>query len=404
VAQNNVISKFSEYNFKGQTALIRVDFNVPTNDKYEITDDTRMKAAVPTIKKILSDGGKVILMSHLGRPKGGPEEKYSLKHLVKHLGDLLGGVTVLFANDCIGNQAGLTTYMMRAGEVLLLENLRFYKEEEKGDEKFAERLSKLGDVWVNDAFGTAHRAHASTAVIAKFFPPEKRFFGFVMEAEVKAAEKVLHNAEKPFTAIIGGAKVSDKILIIENLLERATDIIIGGGMAYTFMKAMGGEIGKSLCEEDRVSIAEELMTKASMKGVCIHLPPDSIIADKFAEDAETSEAPSNNIPDGWMGLDIGPNACEQFSNIIKHSKTILWNGPMGVFEMHDFQHGTKCIAKAVAEATQKGSYSLVGGGDSVAAVNQFGYADKVSYVSTGGGAMLEYFEGKILPGIAAVQS
>jgi phosphoglycerate kinase len=404
VAQNNVISKFSEYNFKGQTALIRVDFNVPTNDKYEITDDTRMKAAVPTIKKILSDGGKVILMSHLGRPKGGPEEKYSLKHLVKHLGDLLGGVTVLFANDCIGNQAGLTTYMMRAGEVLLLENLRFYKEEEKGDEKFAERLSKLGDVWVNDAFGTAHRAHASTAVIAKFFPPEKRFFGFVMEAEVKAAEKVLHNAEKPFTAIIGGAKVSDKILIIENLLERATDIIIGGGMAYTFMKAMGGEIGKSLCEEDRVSIAEELMKKASMKGVCIHLPPDSIIADKFAEDAETSEAPSNNIPDGWMGLDIGPNACEQFSNIIKHSKTILWNGPMGVFEMHDFQHGTKCIAKAVAEATQKGSYSLVGGGDSVAAVNQFGYADKVSYVSTGGGAMLEYFEGKILPGIAAVQS
>jgi phosphoglycerate kinase len=402
--QNNYMSKFSEYNFKGQKALIRVDFNVPLNDKYEITDDTRMKAAVPTIKKILSDDGKVILMSHLGRPKGGPEEKYSLKHLVKHLGDLLGGVTVLFANDCIGNQAGLTTYMMRAGEVLLLENLRFYKEEEKGDEKFAERLSKLGDVWVNDAFGTAHRAHASTAVIAKFFPPEKRFFGFVMEAEVKAAEKVLHNAEKPFTAIIGGAKVSDKILIIENLLERATDIIIGGGMAYTFMKAMGGEIGKSLCEEDRVSIAEELMTKASMKGVCIHLPPDSIIADKFAEDAETSEAPSNNIPDGWMGLDIGPNACEQFSNIIKHSKTILWNGPMGVFEMHDFQHGTKCIAKAVAEATQKGSYSLVGGGDSVAAVNQFGYADKVSYVSTGGGAMLEYFEGKILPGIAAVQS
>ncbi len=398
------MSKFTDYNFKGQKALIRVDFNVPLNDKFEITDDTRMKAAVPTIKKILNDGGKVILMSHLGRPKGGPEEKYSLKHLVKHLGDLLGGVTILFANDCIGEQAGLTANMMRAGEVLLLENLRFYKEEEKGDSTFAEKLSKLGDVWVNDAFGTAHRAHASTAVIAKFFPSEKRFFGYVMEGEVKAAEKVLHNAEKPFTAIIGGAKVSDKILIIENLLERATDIIIGGGMAYTFMKAMGGEIGKSLCEDDRISTAEELMKKAAMKGVCIHLPPDSIIADKFAEDAETSDAPSNNIPEGWMGLDIGPNACEQFANIIRHSKTILWNGPMGVFEMHDFQHGTKCIAKAVAEATQKGSYSLVGGGDSVAAVNQFGYADKVSYVSTGGGAMLEYFEGKTLPGIAAVQS
>ncbi|MBI5856065.1 MAG: phosphoglycerate kinase [Sphingobacteriales bacterium] len=396
------MSKFSDYNFKGQKALIRVDFNVPFNDKFEITDDTRMKAAVPTIKKILNDGGKVILMSHLGRPKDGPEEKYSLKHLVKHLGDLLDGATVLFAGDCIGEQAGLTAKNMQPGEVLLLENLRFYKEEEKGDSTFAEKLSKLGDVWVNDAFGTAHRAHASTAVIAKFFPVEKRFFGYVMEGEVKAAEKVLHNAEKPFTAIIGGAKVSDKILIIENLLERATDIIIGGGMAYTFMKAMGGKIGKSLCEEDRLSTAEELMKKAAMKGVCIHLPPDSIIADKFALDAETSDAPSNNIPDGWMGLDIGPNACEQFSNVIRHSKTILWNGPMGVFEMHDFQHGTKAIATAVAAATQKGSFSLVGGGDSVAAVNQFGFADKVSYVSTGGGAMLEYFEGKTLPGIAAV--
>lgn len=396
------MSKFSDYNFKGQKALIRVDFNVPLNDKFEITDDTRMKAAIPTIKKILDDGGNVILMSHLGRPKGGPEEKYSLKHLVKRLNELLGGSPVLFANDCVGEQAYLTAGMMRAGEVLLLENLRFYKEEEKGDSTFAEKLSKLGDIWVNDAFGTAHRAHASTAVIAKFFSPDKRFFGFVMEGEVAAAEKVLHKAEKPFTAIIGGAKVSDKILIIENLLERATDIIIGGGMAYTFMKAMGGRIGKSLCEEDRLATAGELMKKAAMKGVCIHLPPDSIIADKFAEDAETSDAPSNNIPDGWMGLDIGPNACEQFSNVIKHSKTILWNGPMGVFEMHNFQHGTKTIAKAVADATQKGSFSLVGGGDSVAAVNQFGFADKVSYVSTGGGAMLEYFEGKTLPGISAV--
>ncbi|WP_276501216.1 phosphoglycerate kinase [Terrimonas pollutisoli] len=397
------MSKFSDHNFEGQKALVRVDFNVPLNDKYEITDDTRMKAAVPTIKKITGDGGIAILMSHFGRPKGGPEERYSLKHLVKHLSELLGGATVLFADDCIGEQAFSTASMMKPGEVLLLENLRFYKEEEKGDEKFAEKLSKLGDVWVNDAFGTAHRAHASTAVIAKFFPADKRMFGLLMEGEVSSAEKVLHGSEKPFLAIIGGAKVSDKILIIENLLERATDIIIGGGMAYTFMKAEGGKIGKSLCEDDRLDTAKELLEKANQKGVCIHLPSDSIIADKFAADAETSNAPSNNIPDGWMGLDIGPNAIKQFVNVIHRSKTILWNGPMGVFEMEKFQHGTKAIATAVAEATQKGAFSLVGGGDSVAAVNQFGYADKVSYVSTGGGAMLEYFEGKVLPGIAAVQ-
>jgi phosphoglycerate kinase len=397
------MSKFSDYNFKGQKALVRVDFNVPLNDHFEITDDSRMRATVPTIKKILNDGGMVILMSHFGRPKEGPDEKYSLKHLIDHLSKLLGGTTVLFAKDCIGEQAYLTANMMRPGEVLLLENLRFYKEEEKGDVKFAEKLSKLGDVWVNDAFGTAHRAHASTAVIARFFPAEKRMFGLVMEAEVASAEKVLHKAEKPFVAIIGGAKVSDKILIIENLLERATDIIIGGGMAYTFMKAEGGTIGDSLCEEDRVQTALDIIKKAEEKGVCIHLPSDSMIADKFAADAQTSAAPSNNIPEGWMGLDIGVNACEQFSNVILHSKTILWNGPMGVFEMHNFQHGTKCIAKAVAEATKKGAFSLVGGGDSVAAVNQFGYTDKVSYISTGGGAMLEYFEGKTLPGIAAVQ-
>jgi phosphoglycerate kinase len=406
------MSKFSNYNFKGQKALVRVDFNVPLNDKFEITDDSRMKAAVPTIKKILGDGGMVILMSHFGRPKDGPEDKYSLKHLVKHLHELLNQdlatsnqqpVTVLFAKDCIGEQAQLTTDMMRSGEVLLLENLRFHKEEEKGDVKFAEKLSKLGDVWVNDAFGTAHRAHASTAVIAQFFPPEKRMFGLLMEAEVASAEKILHKAEKPFVAIIGGAKVSDKILIIENLLERATDIIIGGGMAYTFMKAEGGKIGGSLCEEDRLQTALDILKKAEKKGVCIHLPSDSVIADKFAAHAQTSMAPSNNIPDGWMGLDIGANACEQFCNVIMHSKTILWNGPMGVFEMHNFQHGTKCIAKAIADATKKGAFSLVGGGDSVAAVNQFGYADRVSYISTGGGAMLEYFEGKTLPGIAAVQ-
>jgi phosphoglycerate kinase len=396
------MSKFAAHDFNGQKALIRVDFNVPLNDKFEITDDTRMRAAVPTIKKILADGGMVILMSHLGRPKDGPSDKYSLKHLIKHLSELLGGATVLFADDCIGEKASLTASMMRPGEVLLLENLRFYKEEEKGDAKFAEKLSKLGDVWVNDAFGTAHRAHASTAVIAQFFPAEKRLFGLVMEGEVASAEKVLHKAEKPFVAIIGGAKVSDKILIIENLLERATDIIIGGGMAYTFMKAQGGKIGNSLCEEDRLQTALDILRKAEAKGVCIHLPSDSVIADKFAADAQTSVAPSNNIPDGWMGLDIGNMACEQFSNVIKKSKTILWNGPMGVFEMPKFQHGTKTIAVAIAEATQNGSFSLVGGGDSVAAVNQFGFAEKVSYVSTGGGAMLEYFEGKVLPGIAAV--
>lgn len=396
------MSKFSEYNFKGEKALIRVDFNVPLNDKYAITDDTRMRAAVPTIQKILKDGGSVILMSHLGRPKDGPAEKYSLKHLVVHLRRLLNGEAVLFANDCIGEEAIKMSADLQPGEVLLLENLRFYKQEEKGNEAFAEKLSRLGDVYVNDAFGTAHRAHASTAIIAKFFPAGKRMFGLLMEGELKSAEKVLHNSEKPFTAIIGGAKVSDKILILENLLERATDIIIGGGMAYTFMKAMGGKIGNSLCEEDRISNAEELLKNAAMKGVCIHLPPDSIIADKFAADADTSDAPSNHIPDGWMGLDIGPNACEQFCNVIKRSKTILWNGPMGVFEMEKFRHGTKTIAKAVAEATASGAFSLVGGGDSVAAVNQFGLADKVSYVSTGGGAMLEYFEGKELPGIAAI--
>ncbi len=396
------MSKFSSHDFKGQKALIRVDFNVPLNDKLEITDDSRMKAAVPTIKKVLNDGGMVILMSHLGRPKDGPTDKYSLKHLVKHLSELLGGVKVLFAEDCIGEKTLETANILRPGEVLLLENLRFYKEEEKGDEKFAEKLSKLGDVWINDAFGTAHRAHASTAVIAKFFPEDKRMFGLLMEGEVASAEKVLHQAEKPFVAIIGGAKVSDKILIIENLLQRATDIIIGGGMAYTFMKAKGGKIGKSLCEEDRLDTALDILKKAEAQNVCIHLPSDSVIADKFAADAQTSVAPSNNIPAEWMGLDIGLNACEQFSNVIKHSKTILWNGPMGVFEMHNFQHGTKCVAKAVAEATASGSFSLVGGGDSVAAVNQFGYADEVSYVSTGGGAMLEYFEGKSLPGIAAV--
>ncbi|MFI5131303.1 MAG: phosphoglycerate kinase [Chitinophagales bacterium] len=396
------MSKFSDYNFKGQKALVRVDFNVPLNEKYEITDDTRIKAAIPTIKKIIDDGGSVILMSHFGRPKDGPSEKYSLKHLINHLLKLLGGIPVSFADDCIGKEAEQAAKKLQPKEVLLLENLRFHKEEEKGDEKFAGQLAKLGDVYINDAFGTAHRAHASTAIIAKFFPPDKKMFGLLMESEVASAEKVLHQSEKPFVAIIGGAKVSDKILIIENLLDRATDIIIGGGMAYTFMKAAGGKIGKSLCEEDRLDTANDLMKKAQEKNVCIHLPSDSLIANNFSNEAETSMAPSNNIPDGWMGLDIGPNACTQFCNVIKHSKTILWNGPMGVFEMQKFQHGTKAVATAIAEATEDGSFSLVGGGDSVSAVNQFGFADKVSYVSTGGGALLEYFEGKTLPGIAAI--
>jgi len=396
------MSKFSDFNFKGKKALIRVDFNVPLDDQYKITDDSRIAATIPTIKKILTDGGSVILISHFGRPKDGPTEKFSLKHIVKHLSRLLD-IEVQFANDSIGEQAVQKAKALKPGEVLLLENLRFYKEEEKGDEAFAEKLSKLGDVYVNDAFGTAHRAHASTAVIAKYFSPENKLFGLVMEGEIINADKVLHSSEKPFTAIIGGAKVSDKILIIENLLERTTDIIIGGGMAYTFYKATGGKIGASLCEDDRLDTAKELLAKAEKKGVCIHLPSDSIIADKFAKDANISSSLSNIIPDGWMGLDIGSMACEMFTKLIHASKTILWNGPMGVFEMEKFQHGTKAVAEAVAAATEKGAFSLVGGGDSVAAVNKFGFADKVSYVSTGGGALLEYFEGKELPGIAAIK-
>ena len=402
------MTSFAQHNFANEKVLVRVDFNVPLDKQtLAITDDTRITAALPTINKIIADGGSVILMSHLGRPKNGPEDKFSLQHIVKHLHSLLNvndkKVNVFFANDCIGEQAHTTAAMLKPGEVLLLENLRFYKEEETGDVAFAQKLSTLGTVWVNDAFGTAHRAHASTAVIAQFFAPEKRFFGMLMDAEVKAAEMVMHKADKPFTAIIGGAKVSDKILIIENLLERATDIIIGGGMAYTFMKAQGGKIGKSLCEDDRLEMALQLLKKAEAKGVCIHLPSDSVIADNFSNDANISIAPSNDIPDGWMGLDIGTIACEQFTNVLLKSKTILWNGPMGVFEMSKFQHGTKTIATAVASATQNGAFSLVGGGDSVAAVNQFGYNDKVSYVSTGGGALLEYFEGKELPGIKAVK-
>lgn len=403
------MSTFSNHNFEGQKALVRVDFNVPIKDG-KITDDSRIKGAIPTIKKILEDGGSVILMSHWGRPLKDIEKKpemklsdFSLQPILAHLAELVG-TEVQFAPDCIGDEAEQKAKDLKPGQVLLLENLRFYKEEEKGNEGFAEKLSKLGDVYVNDAFGTAHRAHASTAIIAKFFPAGKKMFGLLMEAEVTAAENVLHNSKKPFVAIIGGAKVSDKILIIENLLEKATDIIIGGGMAYTFFKAQGCHIGNSLCEDDRLDTANEILKKAKEKGVSIHLPADSIIADKFAADATTSSANNEEIPAGWMGLDIGMMAVAHFKKIILEAKTILWNGPMGVFEMAKFQHGTKAIAEAVAEATENGAYSLVGGGDSVAAVNKFGFADKVSYISTGGGALLEYFEGKELPGIAAIKN
>lgn len=398
------MSNFQNHNFSGQKALIRVDFNVPLNAEFHITDDNRMRAAVPTIKKILNEGGSVILMSHLGRPKEGPTDKYSLKHLISHLSKLLDGANVQFANDCIGDEAQQKAENLKSGEVLLLENLRFYKQEEKGDEAFAEKLSKLGDVYVNDAFGTAHRAHASTAIIAKFFPGDKKMFGLLMENEVNSAEKVLHNSEKPFTAILGGAKVSDKILIIENLLERADHIIIGGGMAYTFLKAQGKEIGSSLCEEDKLDLANELLAKAHEKGVSFHLPVDSVVADKFAADANTKVLDNDDIEKGWMGLDIGDHAIADFEKVIMESKTILWNGPMGVFEMDKFKKGTKSVAEAIVRATEGGAFSLVGGGDSVAAVNQFNLADKVSYVSTGGGAMLEYFEGKELPGIAAIKN
>ena len=396
------MSKFSEHNFKDEKALVRVDFNVPLDENFNITDDTRMRAAVPTIKKILNDGGSVILMSHLGRPKGGPEGKFSLKHLLQHLKELLPGVSVLFANDCIGAEAEQKAKDLKPGEVLLLENLRFYKEEEKGNEEFAKKLASLGDVYVNDAFGTAHRAHASTAVIAQFFPPDKRMFGLLMNAEVSNAEKVLNSSEKPFTAILGGAKVSDKIEIIENLLNKANNIIIGGGMAYTFLKAQGKEIGNSLCEEDKLDLANDILSKAKEKNVVFLLPVDSVIADKFSEDADTKIVDNDHIEKGWMGLDIGRDSINLFSQTIFESKTILWNGPMGVFEMQKFQRGTKAIAEAIAKATQNGAYSLVGGGDSVAAVNEFHLADKVSYVSTGGGALLEYFEGKELPGIKAI--
>jgi phosphoglycerate kinase len=397
-----------QFNFKNQRALIRVDFNVPLDKQFNITDDSRIRAALPTIKKILKDGGSVVLMSHLGRPLKKLKEdrsvdysKFTLKHTLKKTSELLK-TEVKFADDCISEDAYKMSAALKPGEVLLLENLRFYKEEEKGNEEFAQKLSKHGDIYVNDAFGTAHRAHASTAVIAKFFP-QKKYFGYLMAAELENADKVLKGAQHPFTAIMGGAKVSDKILIIENLLDKADNILIGGGMAYTFFKAMGGNIGNSLVEEDKLALAKELLEKAKTRECKFILPLDSIAGDKFDKEANTRTADNMNIEAGWMGLDIGPNACSEFATIIQNSKTILWNGPMGVFEMKKFEEGTKAVAEAVAKATSEGAYSLIGGGDSAAAVSQFGFADKVSYVSTGGGALLEYFEGKVLPGVRAVE-
>ncbi len=390
----------NDINFSGKRALIRVDFNVPLDKSFNVTDDNRIRSTIPTLKKILNDGGSCVLMSHLGRPKEGPEEKYSLKHTLKTLEALLGK-PVKFAGDCIGAEAYQLSAALQGGEVLVVENLRFYKQEEKGDLEFAEKLSKHGDIYVNDAFGTAHRAHASTTIVAQFF--EEKCAGLVMAAELDNAKRVMEKAERPFTAIMGGAKISDKILIIERLLKQVDHLIIGGGMAYTFFKAMGGNIGNSLVEADKLDLAKDLIQKAKGMGVELHLPIDSIVADKFDANANTSVANNTSIPDGWMGLDIGPQAAEVFSRVVKESKTILWNGPMGVFEMEKFQAGTKTIAEAVVAATKNGAFSLIGGGDSAAAVSKFNVADQVSYVSTGGGALLEYFEGKILPGVKALE-
>jgi phosphoglycerate kinase len=389
-------------NFQNKRALIRVDFNVPLNDAFEVTDDTRIRAAAPTIKQILEKGGSVILMSHLGRPKEGPTNKYSLKHIVSTVSKLIG-VEVVFADDCIGAAAFEKSSALKPGQVLLLENLRFYKEEEKGDVAFAEKLSKHGDIYVNDAFGTAHRAHASTAVIAQFFATNAKCFGYVMAGEVASIDKVINGAEAPFTAIVGGAKVSDKILIIEQLMGKANNILIGGGMAFTFVKAMGGTIGKSLCEDDKLELAKELLEKAKAKGVNLYIPTDAVIADNFANDANIKESDINTIPDGWMGLDISTGTVKTYSEVIKNSKTILWNGPMGVFEMSSFENGTKQVALAIAEATKLGAFSLIGGGDSVAAINKYHLASQVSYVSTGGGALLEYIEQGSLPGVRAIE-
>ena len=413
------------FNFAGKKAFVRVDFNVPLDENLNITDDTRMRAALPTLKKIIADGGSVIIGSHLGRPKKGPEDKFSLKHVVAHLSELLGQ-PVKFVDDSIGEKVKAAVAELKPGEVLVLENLRFYAEEEgkprglaedasdeekaaakkavKASQKeFTKELASLADVYVNDAFGTAHRAHASTALIADYFTPEKKMFGYLMEKEVKAVEKVMKDINRPFTAIMGGSKVSSKIEIIENLLNKVDNLIITGGMTYTFTKAQGGKIGNSICEDDKLDLALDLMKKAKEKGVNLVLAVDAKIADAFSNDANTKIVPVNQIPDGWEGLDIGPESEKIFADVIKKSKTILWNGPTGVFEFENFTHGSRSVGEAIVEATKNGAFSLVGGGDSVACVNKFGLANGVSYVSTGGGALLEAIEGKILPGIKAIQ-
>lgn len=395
-----VMRTIDDFNFHNKRALIRVDFNVPLDASFQITDTTRIDAAIPTINKILNDGGSVILMSHLGRPKSGPEKKFSLKPLLPYLSNKLGRL-VKFADDCIGPSAVELSAGLQPGEVLLLENLRFYKEEEKGDEGFARQLADLGDVYVNDAFGTAHRAHASTAVIAKFFP-EAKLFGYVMGNEILNIDKVLKDTPRPFTAILGGAKVSGKIEIINHLMDKVDNLLIGGGMMFTFIKAMGGEVGASLVEDDLLELAKNTVEGAKMLGVNLYLPPDAVVADAFSNDANKKICSAYDIQIPWMGLDIGPTARKKFEHVISQSAAILWNGPMGVFEMRSFEEGTRFIAEAVAEATSNGTFTLIGGGDSVAAINKYDLADKVSYVSTGGGAMLEYIEGKVLPGIKAI--
>ncbi|KGO89138.1 phosphoglycerate kinase [Flavobacterium suncheonense] len=391
----------NDFNFSGKKAIIRVDFNVPLDENFKVTDATRIEAAQPTIDKILKDGGSVILMSHLGRPKG-VEEKYSLQHIVSKTSEILG-VPVKFAADCIGAIAEEAAAALQPGEVLLLENLRFYAEEEKGDVAFAEKLAKLGDIYVNDAFGTAHRAHASTTIIAQFFPSAK-CFGALLAKEIESLNKVLNHSEKPVLAVLGGSKVSSKITVIENVLDKIDHMIIGGGMTFTFIKALGGKIGNSICEDDKMELALEILAKAKAKNVQIHLPVDVVAADAFSNEANTQIVEVNNIPDGWQGLDVGPKTLEALKSVVKDSKTILWNGPLGVFELEKFAEGTITLGNFIAEATKNGAFSLVGGGDSVAAVKQFGLEPRMSYVSTGGGAMLEMLEGKTLPGIAAILS
>ncbi|MDE7355608.1 MAG: phosphoglycerate kinase [Rikenellaceae bacterium] len=395
------MASIETYDFKGKRAIIRVDFNVPLDENFNVTDDTRIRAAIPTIKKVLAGGGSVILMSHLGRPKEGPADKFSLRHIIPALEKNLG-VKVDFADDCIGSQASEKAAALKPGQVLLLENLRFYKEEEKGDEKFAEKLASLADCYINDAFGTAHRAHASTTIIAKFFPADK-MFGYVMEGELKAIDKVLEAPERPFIAILGGAKVSTKITIIEKLFSKVDVLIAAGGMTYTIQAALGGKIGKSMCEKDQFDTALRMIEKAKEMGVKLVLAEDAVCISEFRNDAPTKICPANDIPDGWEGVDIGPATRKKFAEVIESCKTILWNGPMGVFEMDNFAAGSKAVADAIAVATQKGAFSLIGGGDSVACINKFKMADKVSYNSTGGGALLEYIEGAELPGVAAIR-